>query len=148
MEFKEIRLSNGDKVKVDMDDYDYLMQWRWKLHPQGYAARTSSRCGKWITILMHMLINNTPDGLETDHINNNKLDNRKCNLRSVTRSTNEHNNPEAIYNTSGVKGVCWDGSRQKWMSRINVNGKAYYVGRFNVFDEAVRARKEAEVCLL
>jgi len=148
LQHREIILKSGDRVKVDVEDYNYLSRWKWKLHPQGYAARTSWRDGKWVTVLMHRLINNTLDGLETDHINNEKLDNRKCNLRSVTRSVNEHNKPEAAYNTSGAKGVCWDKNRGKWKARININGKTHNIGRYEKFDEAVTARKEVEIYLL
>ena len=72
------------EAKVDVSDFDYLSQWKWKLHKNGYAYR-NSRHGN---IYMHRLILNPPNGLETDHINLDRLDNRRENLRAVTHAEN------------------------------------------------------------
>lgn len=47
-------------------------------------------------------------------------------------------------NTSGVTGVSWDSSRQKWVSQIWFKGKHYSLGRYANKEDAVKARKEAE----
>jgi hypothetical protein len=73
-----------------------------------------------------------------DHINQIKNDNRICNLRMVTQSQN-------MQNLSGIKGISWDKSRAKWCARIKVMYKTIYLGRFTNKDDAVAARKAAEV---
>lgn len=47
-------------------------------------------------------------------------------------------------NTSGYKGVTWDGSRGKWRAQIVFKGKAYHLGRYNTIEQAAAARKQAE----
>jgi hypothetical protein len=82
---KQIPLSNGGFAIVDEDDFEYLNQWKWKRHPQGYACRAGWKDGKWTCILMHRVIMKTPDGMEVDHGPCGKLDNRKCNLTNITQ---------------------------------------------------------------
>ncbi len=137
-----IQLTKGHQTVVDADDYEYLAQWRWKLHPQGYAARSTWDAGdrKWVTVLMHRLIAHTPAHLQTDHINRDRLDNRRSNLRNVTPSVNTWNQGMRSDNTSGVRGVCFDRTRRKWKA---THGKRS-LGRFDSFAEAVAARRLAE----
>jgi hypothetical protein len=71
---KTIKLSQGKEVIVDEEDYAYLSQWKWYFNG-GYAVRG---CKK--RILMHRVIMATPDDKVTDHINRDKLDNRRCNF--------------------------------------------------------------------
>lgn len=139
---KYIPLKNGGAAIVDVDDYEFLSQWKWKRHKQGYACRTGWANGKWTCILMHRLVNKTPDGLETDHINGNKMDNRKANLRAVTHSINERNKGLSKSNKSGVKGVFWDKSRGKWCAKTKHMGRFYNIGRFDDINEAVEAYKK------
>lgn len=51
---------------------------------------------------------------------------------------------KAKNNTSGYKGVTWDGSRGKWRAQIVFKGKAYHLGRYNTIEQAAAARKQAE----
>jgi hypothetical protein len=134
----EIVLSSGDVALVDEADYAYIARWKWKRHPQGYAARTGYRERRFVTILMHREIAQPPVCLEVDHINWDKLDNRRANLRCVTHSENEFNRPAQRNNTtSGVVGVCFDRSRRKWKASVGKRS----LGRFNTFGAAVAARR-------
>ena len=133
---KYIKLTKGKRAIVDDEDYEYLNQFKWRFSSNGYA-NTSVK-----TIGMHRLVNNTPQGLDTDHINGNKLDNRRSNLRSVTRSQNMLNVKPQTNNTSGCTGVGKRGD--KWYARININRKERWLGSFNTFHKAVRARRSAE----
>ncbi len=81
---------------------------------------------------------------EVDHINGNGLDNRWCNLRVVTASENSRNMRRPVNNTSGAIGVHWRSDCQKWRAFIKSGGKQIRVGLFVTFDEAVKARKDAE----
>lgn len=78
---------------------------------------------------------------EIDHINGIRTDNRLVNLRSVTRKENCKNQGRDKRNTSGVTGVCWDFRNAKWLVRI---GHKHF-GRFESFQDAVAARKAAEL---
>lgn len=80
---------------------------------------------------------------QVDHINGVRDDNRWCNLREVTQQENQRNAKRSVKNTSGVTGVYLDGS--VWLAHIKVNNKSINLGRFKGFDEAVSARKEAEL---
>jgi hypothetical protein len=82
-----------------------------------------------------------------DHINHNPSDNRLCNLRAVDNPQNMHNlNGPPRHNTSGVIGVSRHSTNMAWVAEIWVRGKKKYLGSFRDFDEAVAARKSAEVC--
>lgn len=47
-------------------------------------------------------------------------------------------------NTSGVRGVSWDRSREKWEAHLRLRGKNHHLGRFASIDDAIKARKDAE----
>lgn len=78
---------------------------------------------------------------EVDHINGVRTDNRIANLRDVNRTQNCRNTKRSRRNTSGAIGVCWDPVNKVWHVRI----KAKHVGRFKDFEDAVKARKAAEL---
>src|SRR5574341_305184 len=97
---KEIKLNNGSVCIVDDDDYEDLNKYKWKVSKWGYAVRELQRNGKWSTILMHRVVNRTPVGMVTDHINGNKLDNRRFNLRTCTTTENNANRSKEPGKTS------------------------------------------------
>jgi hypothetical protein len=80
---------------------------------------------------------------EIDHINGNKLDNRIENLREVTHSQNAMNVKLKKNNTSGVKGVCWDKTRNKWKVKVSINNKTINCGRYDDFELAELVAIEA-----
>lgn len=65
------------------------------------------------SIYMHKLILNTPQKLQTDHIDRNKLNNQRNNLRTSTPAENQHNSKKSIRNKSGYKGVTWNKANKK-----------------------------------
>ncbi len=84
---------------------------------------------------------------DIDHIDRNKTNNKIANLRGVSRSCNIRNTGNTVTNTSGVKGVSYYKSRNRWVVRIR-NGKIEkHVGYYKNFDNAVCARLAAEQCL-
>lgn len=80
-----------------------------------------------------------------DHINGNKADNRIANLRLVTKSQNSRNHKGRSSNTSGVTGVTFKKSNNKWQALIGDNGTYKFLGYFDNFEDAVKARKAAEI---
>jgi len=146
---KKIQLTKGKFALVDDKDFEYLNQWRWLFSDTGYALRHQHiNIGlnkyKSKTIRMHRLINKTPDGFETDHINRNKLDNQKINLRTITHQKNSFNTGLRRSNTSGYKGVYWDKFNNKWRAEIKINNKKISLGRFKNIKDALFAREVAE----
>lgn len=88
-------------VIVDADMFEELSRYSWKLKPNGngthfYAVRNSSINGKNVTLRMHRVVLGYAGSLDVDHINRNTLDNRRINLRSVTRSENVRNTPHRL----------------------------------------------------
>jgi hypothetical protein len=81
---------------------------------------------------------------QIDHINQNRRDNRICNLRIVTNKENAMNRTIQTNNKSGVVGVSWHKQRNKWIVRIASPDKYLYLGLFSNFADAVECRKEAE----
>lgn len=81
---------------------------------------------------------------EIDHINHVPDDNRIVNLRCVTGKENCRNLPKRAYNNSGVTGVGWHKSAQKWRARIRAE-KEIHLGLFANIEDAIAARKAAEV---
>jgi hypothetical protein len=66
-----------------------------------------------------------PEGMEVDHKNQDKLDNRIENLRLATRSENRCNVPAYSNNKTGVKGLSWATDKEAWVGKIKINGKVY-----------------------
>jgi len=82
---------------------------------------------------------------DIDHINRIRNDNRISNLRDVSRSLNLRNSSISKRNTSGTTGVFWNKGANKWVSHITYGGKERHLGCFKNKDDAIKARKEAEV---
>lgn len=80
-----------------------------------------------------------------DHIDGDKRNNRIENLRNVSQIENGQNHVRRRNNTSGVMGVRWDDRRLKWHTRINLKYRSIFLGYFVSFDDAVAARKAAEI---
>jgi len=140
---KRIKLSKGMETIVDDEMFDYLNQWKWHLSCKGYAVRSIKKPYRH-AVFMHRLINKTSEGFQTDHINHNKLDNRKCNLRTVTNTQNHHNMPLQKNNTSGFAGISWCKERNKWVVQFWLGNKPHYLGRFSNKEEAIKVRNLAE----
>ena len=90
---RKISVSRDYYTIIDDEDYSWLSQWKWYLSGSGYAVRHVSCEKGYHSVYMHRLILNltSPNVLQTDHINGDRLDNRRCNLRAVTRSQNAQN---------------------------------------------------------
>jgi hypothetical protein len=138
---KKIPLSQGKFALVDDDDFEWLNQWKWRLDlKSGYVVRNIRVEKKIPRIYMHRLILNPPKGLYTDHINHNKLDNRRDNLRVCTTSQNGANRlKQTKKSLSRFKGVTWHKRDSVWQSTIKHKGKNIFIGYFN--DEITAAKK-------
>lgn len=109
-------------VLVDDDDYPWLAEYSWYVHH--YAMTVFRVSGRPKFGLLHRIIMNAPSGLEVDHIDGNRLNNQKSNLRLCTHAENQKNRTNANKNNhSGAKGVYFDSRRGAWYAQVNINGK-------------------------
>lgn len=137
-----IELTKGQATIVDDEDFERLAQYRWHFTSHGYARRSGWENGKKTNILMHRIIlGDVCAGMDVDHINGNRLDNRRCNLRPATRSENCSNVKLRKTNTTGVKGVSVRGG--KFIARIGKGGKIYNLGTFASLGEATEVYNKA-----
>mgnify|MGYP005849398439 CR=1 FL=1 len=142
-------LTQEQVALVDDEDYEKVKCYRWYYEKStGYARGSIKVNGKWKKVLMHQVIlGKAPDNLEVDHINRNRLDNQKKNLRYVTKSQNQANrNKCSTPASSKYIGVCYEptsGSLKKWRSSIWIKGKHQYLGHFSTEREAALAYNKA-----
>lgn len=129
------------RTSIDLDDIDKMKQYKWYLHDDGYAVSDTKNKND----RMHRIITDCPKDMFVDHINHNRLDNRKCNLRICTQQQNNINTSKKKTNKSGVIGVHWAKSRKKWCAQIKVNSKTFHLGYFDNIEEAAEVRKQAEI---
>lgn len=137
---KKIKLTRGKETIVDDFLYKELNKYKWCVDGRGYAQRRVNNKG----ITMHQFIwetlgINLEEGLMTDHINRDKLDNRISNLRIVSSRQNVINRGINKNNSSGYKGVVKHSQVDKWTAQIMVNRKSIYLGLFNTRKEAALA---------
>jgi hypothetical protein len=125
-----------EEAIIDAEDAQRVEDFKWHIQSKGYIA--SNEAG-----LLHRLIIGASKEQIVDHINRDKLDNRKANLRIASRSANVHNSKIHITNTSGAKGVCFHKATGKWEAFIRVNNvrKREY---FAAFEDAVTRRAQFE----
>jgi hypothetical protein len=140
---KEIKLSQGKVALVDDGDFEWLNQWRWAAHKNGYVFYVVrvvyTPTPK--TIQIHRLITNAPKGMVVDHINGDGLDNRRENLRLCTVAENNKNRRRNSNNTSGYKGVRRD--TYKYKAAIKSENKLIHLGMFSSPEDAARAYDKA-----
>lgn len=137
----KIELGNSKGFTVIDKRYSHLDKYNWSLAGDGYPVTAIN--GKLVK-LHHMILGKPPKGLVTDHINRDKLDNRKRNLRFVTQKVNLSNIGMLSTNTSGYKGVTWDKYTNKWIAQGSFNGRHQWGGSYLKIEDAVRARRKIE----
>lgn len=124
---------------VDAADAEWLSEWRWCLHNDGYAARWETVDSRFRTVFMHRAILGLEHGdpRKTDHVNRDRLDNRRANLRIATNAENSQNIPAK--GGSRHRGVSFHKQSGKWMARGKLNGVEHYLGLYDDEHEAARA---------
>ncbi len=126
--------------KISLCDVDTVKEFRWRFH-HGYAI--SENIG--VITKMHNLILKPRNGFVVDHINRDRLDNTRGNIRIVTKSQNSKNISIKSNNKSGVPGVYWHNRDKIWYAKITVDRIGINLGTFENFEEACEARKNAEI---
>ena len=135
----EIHFKDGRIGYFDLEDKELVEKTYWGLDVLGYAhGKINGRLARF-----HRHLFGFPK--ETiDHINRDKLDNRKCNIRLCTPKENSRNLSIAKNNTSGVTGVKKT-KHGKWNASIMVDRKGIHLGNFKTLEEAKEARMKAEL---
>lgn len=133
---------------IDNEDFNEIKKYTWNLNDVGYASSFTHKPNKK-KLFIHRLIMKEIDELKedsvVDHIDGNKLNNRRRNLRWATKSQNAMNSKTRKNNTSGTKGVSFDKSMNSWQAHIKINYKKIHLGYFSEIEDAVIARKKGEL---
>lgn len=146
--------ASGTFFIIDDEDYDLVSQFRWHLSRKGYAqamvpARLHDKYPVYEIQVQRLLMHDVVDKKSVvDHINRNKLDNRRSNLRICSIQKSNMNRAKINFKrkqsiTSKYKGVWLD--RNKWRTAITVNGKRIYLGRYNKEEDAAIAYNKAAI---
>ncbi len=136
-DYAEVLLYNSKqeevaRVKIDLSDIEKISKIKWGLD-NGYARSHVNRQ------LMHRFITNAEYLYVVDHINHNTLDNRKSNLRIVDEFINQ------IHKRTRKRGIRKTRNGKKYQARIRCKNKEYHLGHFDTYEEAIDARKQAEI---
>lgn len=132
--------TNGEEFYFDLEDHDVIKNYCWGVNSDGYPS--TRLCGS--TLRLHKLITNTNVDELIDHIDRNKKNCRKENLRSCNKSQNCSNINLRSDNTSDVIGVVYRNKTSKWIAQIQKNHKNKHIGCFTNKEDAIKARLEAE----
>ena len=140
----------GGSVMID-DDNEWLMDYSWHVSGSGYAIHYVNKQDEqfWqqpvkTAIYMHRVVTGLARGDKrvADHINHNKLDNRRDNLRICSAKENLRNQESQ----RKFKGVFYLKGRKKcWQALIVVDGVRHYLGNFYSEEEAARAYNAAAI---
>ena len=116
----------------------------WSLDSKGYrVGRMGDKIVKQHRYIWEKANGPIPAGMQIDHINGKRDDNRLENLRLATNQENAQNAKRRKDNASGVTGVCWYERYGKWHSRIQVDGEKIHLGYFDDWWDAVCAKLSA-----
>ena len=140
-----VLLSNSEKeMIVDADIWENgAKQYCWALGPDGYdiAAIRNRRDMRRFHVYAFP---DCPKGMVRDHIDGNKLNNTRKNIRLASWTQNAQNKTKSGRGKSGRRGVYWNSRDKKWVVYISVNKEKIRIGTYKALDEAIKAREEAE----
>lgn len=126
----------------DKEDYEKIKDYCWRI-VNGYPKTSTNVDSVHKDVMLHRFVLGITDpNVHIDHINCNKADARKSNLRICNQSQNGINRPVNKNNLTGYRGVGKNGNG--YMARIKKDGKTYYLGWFKTPEEAYAARMKAE----
>lgn len=137
--YVKVKMNDNDYMLCDIEDWEKLKCHSWFVNPSGYAASGTSK----ETFMFHKKVTNTTSEI-IDHINMNKLDNRKCNLRIADKKINSINRGLQSNNKTGYKGAYHDKRYGTWNARVTVDRKTIHLGTFPTKEEAIAARLAGE----
>jgi hypothetical protein len=145
-----IELTQGKRTLVDPEDFAWLSAMRWYYSANnggGYAQRhEKDEAGRWVNVKMHRLILRAPAGVEVDHIDGDKLNNTRANLRVCTRAQNARNlarKPGKRFKGTTLEKAKW--RQKRWKAVVMVEGRNISLGYYMTEEEAARAYDAAAI---
>lgn len=146
---KTITKRDGTDHIVEVDDkHKDILKVKWYINNKGYVCKNIRlESGKQTTLKLHRVIMGLERGDRrvVDHLNHNTLDNTTKNLEIKTHQENLMNTIVYKNNSSGTTGVYWNKKDKRWRAFIRYNNKLIHLGNFKEKDDAIKARKTAEV---
>lgn len=134
-----VTLTQGKVAIIDACEAEEVGKYNWCYDAYGYAMAHIK--GK--TIHLHAFIMKPPFGMEVDHVDRKRLCCLRGNMRLCTPAQNKRNSGKRWHNKSGIKGVSWDTSRQKWVASICIDCKRMNLGGYQDINDAAQAYREA-----
>jgi len=125
---------------IDLTDVKFVMEHTWHTNAYGYVRSNGDYRG---AVLLHRILLDAKGEDFVDHINGDRKNNRRSNLRICNNAQNSANSKKPMTNTSGYKGVHWHRGCKKWRAAIQVNGKMIHLGVFEQKVDAARAYDKA-----
>lgn len=126
---------------VDSDDYEWASRFRWHLNNSGYAQRNARVSGRYVSRMLHRELLSATNGQLCDHVNRDRLDNRRANSRFIDRRGNALNSKLKSNNLSGYRGVSYDKAVRfkKFAAQIRTSKGSKTIGRYTTAEAAARA---------
>lgn len=146
-----LHTAKGEEFRVDAEDAEKVIGIRWCINSNGYVVttvnkRTAALFDKPVgaSVRLHRWIMDAPDGMQVDHINHDKSDNRKQNLRICTQAENMCNKASWM-GQSHYKGVSYrlDSPNKPWRAICYCQGRKHCLGSYATEEEAAVAYNEA-----
>lgn len=143
--YAELKLYNvkGENVgvsKIDLEDIEKVQQYKWHLNSNGYVRSRVS------TQYLHRYIMACNSKDDVDHINHDKLDNRKCNLR-ICKHHENNSNTDVRNSSTSIKGVYYHSKHDKYYASINSKGVKYTSKYYHNISDAILCREIMELYL-
>lgn len=111
-----------------------------------YVSSYDGPKAKKTLVQLHRYLMQATPGMDVDHINGDTLDNRRENLRLVTRSQNCQNSRKTRA-VSGHKHVHWHKNMKRWVVNVTVDGRTHYGGCFKEKEDAIEVARNARITL-
>ena len=124
---------------IDLADYPLVSKYTWGISSNGYVISYSLRRKTGKLIHLHRLLTDCPPNMKVDHINHNRLDNRRENLRVCTSQQNNLNVRKYAKSTSKYKGVTYCKQLNKWRAKTKHLGKTISLGYYDTEEEGALA---------
>ncbi len=131
---RKIALTKGYSALVDEMDFEVLSRWKWQ-YASGYAVHSTHASGHSVQLKMHRFLTEAKRGEIVDHIDGDRLNNCRANLRIVSSSVNAQNRMNEAH-LENFKGVYFCRQKEKYVSSITVNGHKKTLG---YFDDPIQA---------
>lgn len=126
--YVKVKLNDENYMLCDIEDWERFNGHYWYISDNGYAVCETMKTG---ALRFHKLVTGTTAEIIIDHINRNKLDNRKQNLRIADKKVNSINRDLQSNNTTGHAGVHFNKKSGKWNARVKVKGKVIWLGHIS-----------------